>query len=149
MNDQQFNNNPYPPSPGFQPMPEADVEPRQSKLGVASFILGLVSIVGVIAAIIIMVTALVDFFGEFPDQSAYYDFDSPDEFLAAIILPVLLMLFFIAVSIVGLILGIVGVCTKYTRKAFSIIGIVLNSLLSVGFLILFIMSALSQAVAGG
>lgn len=148
MNDQQFNNNPYPPSPGFQPMPEADVEPRQSKLGVASFILGLVSIIGFIASIIILFVTAIDIFGEFPDPAAYDEIES-GKFLAGVILPVLLMFFFIAVSIVGLILGIVGVCTKYTRKAFSIIGIVLNGLLSVGFLIMFIMGALSQAVAGG
>lgn len=149
MNDQQFNKDSYSPSPSFNPVPEADIIQKQSKLGIASFILGLVSIIGFIISIIILFTNAVDLSGEFPTQESLMAIEDPGAVIGPILIPMLLMFFFVGASFVGLILGIVGACMKNTRKAFSIIGIVLNALLSVGFIMLFIISAISQVVAGG
>lgn len=149
MSDQQFNKDSYPPSPSFNPVPEVEIIPKQSKLGITSFILGIVSIIGFIISIIILFKNAVDISGEYPTQEDLLAIENSSAVVSAIIFPALVMLFFVGTSIIGLILGIVGVCMKHTRKAFSIIGIILNALLSVGFIILFILSAISRFNATG
>ncbi|CAH1200437.1 hypothetical protein PAECIP111893_01378 [Paenibacillus plantiphilus] len=148
MSDQQFNKDSYPPSPSFNPVPETEIIAKQSKLGIASFILGIVSIIGFIISIIILYVNMVDIIGEFPTEESVMAIEDPEVIVESMIFPVLFMLFFVVASIVGLILGITGACMKHTRKAFSIIGIVLNALLFVGFLMSLILGTFSQVVDG-
>ncbi|QYR20437.1 hypothetical protein KZ483_21870 [Paenibacillus sp. sptzw28] len=135
------------PEPGFTTEPFAGQEPPrpQSKLGIASFIIGLVSIIGFIICIIIATSSIMNYIdGNGKTIQNIEEISSNIPLLAA----GLLMLVCVGLSFVGLILGIVGACMKNTRKAFSIIGIVLNSLLTVGFIGLFIFGIIMQTAAG-
>ncbi|WP_308638645.1 hypothetical protein [Paenibacillus silvisoli] len=131
------------PHNGFTPIPDAsDAEPRktQSKLGIASFIIGLISIIGFIAAIILAASFIMDqdFTGGNIQQEIEANMDNIEDY-APIIDAGFIILCSVGASIVGLILGIVGACAKHKRKAFSIIGIVLNAMLPVGFIGLFLL----------
>lgn len=122
----------------------------QSKLGIASFIVGLVSLIAIIVAIILATTFIMD----------YISFDGNTNTVASIedqvndlddIMPLavagLLLMASIGCSVVGLVLGIVGACSKDKRKVFPIIGIVLNALLPVGFVMLFLIGILLGGTA--
>jgi hypothetical protein len=134
------------PEPEFTTAPSTDQEPPrpQSKLGIASFIIGLVSIIGFIVCIIIATSSIMNYI-----ESNGKTIRNIEEISSNIPLLAagLLMIVCVGLSFVGLILGIVGACMKNTRKAFSIIGIVLNSLLTVGFVALFIFGIIMQAAA--
>lgn len=129
---------------GNAPFSSYDEKPRktQSKLGIASFIIGLISIVIFIIGIIVVTTFIMD--QNFSDgnsiQREIEDSITNNNFseYAPLVIGALLMLASAGVSVVGLILGIVGACSRNKRKVFSILGIVLNALLPVGFIGLFL-----------
>ncbi|MBW7477811.1 hypothetical protein K0T92_24170 [Paenibacillus oenotherae] len=148
MSEHDYNRESYPPAPNFNPVPEMDIVKKQSKLGIASFILGLVSIIGFIVCIVLLSIVSVDYAAELSNNGTF-DPETAESMVSnpSFILPILLMFVFIGTSFVGLILGIVGACMKNTRKAFSIIGIVLNALLSLGFILLFFLGLLAQFAA--
>lgn len=134
-------NDPYAPPPG-QRWPH-------SKLGVASFIIGISTliiniIVGVIA-VIMMVTAV-----ENSDISFnLLDEQSIEAGLAAILggLLVLVLIWglLILANCTGLVLGIVGCCVKQRRKVFAIIGVVLNAFPAAFILFFFIIGIFSDS----
>lgn len=141
-NDTYYNpNDPYAPLPG-QRWPH-------SKLGVASFIIGISTlivniIVGVIA-VIMMVAAV-----ENSDISFnLLDEQSIEAGLAAILggLLVLVLIWglLILANCTGLVLGIVGCCIKQRRKVFAIIGIVLNAFPAAFILFFFIIGIFSDS----
>ncbi|CAJ1315975.1 hypothetical protein [Paenibacillus nuruki] len=141
-NDNYYNpNDPYAPLPG-QRWPH-------SKLGVASFIIGISTlivniIVGVIA-VIMMVAAV-----ENSDISFnLLDEQSIEAGLAAILggLLVLVLIWglLILANCTGLVLGIVGCCIKQRRKVFAIIGIVLNAFPAAFILFFFIIGIFSDS----
>ncbi|MBP3962165.1 hypothetical protein [Paenibacillus lignilyticus] len=131
------------PRDGFTPIPAAYEEqpPKtQSKLGIASFIIGLISIIGFIIAIILATSFIMNHnFADSNTLQQEIEANMADlETYAPIIGAGLLIIGSMGASIVGLILGIVGACAKNKRKAFSIIGIIINGLLPVGFIGLFL-----------
>ncbi|SEO21649.1 hypothetical protein [Paenibacillus sp. OV219] len=111
----------------------------QSKLGIASFILGLISIIGFIVAILVITSFIMNH--NFPDINTFKNrIEAQEEDLAEyapVIMGGLMVILSGIVGIVGLILGIVGVASKNKRKAFSILGIILNAILPVGLIGLF------------
>lgn len=117
----------------------------QSKLGIASFIVGLVSLVVIIVAIIIATTFIMDYIsfnGNTNTVASIEDQVNDLNDIMPLAIAGLLLLFSVGSSVVGLILGIVGACSKDKRKVFSVIGIVLNALLPVGFVTLFLIGIL-------
>jgi len=123
----------HPSSGAFHPINEHDQDPyhnrKQSGLGIASFIIGLLCIIGIIALSMTTVVSLTDAIqpdGTLPDTE---ELASSSE----VIIAGILMLFTILISLVGLVLGIVSLFMKNRRKVFGIIGVVLNGLLVVGF----------------
>lgn len=129
--------NPAPPAfadePGSQPVK------TQSKLGIASFILGLISIIGFIVAIAVITSFIMNH--NFPDINTFRQRIEANEQDLAEFAPVvvggLLVILSGIVGLVGLILGIVGVASRNKRKAFSILGIILNGIIPVAFIGLF------------
>jgi hypothetical protein len=129
---------------GYAPLSTYEKEPRitQSKLGIASFIIGLISIIIFIAGIIVVTTFIMNqnfnvgnnIQREIEDSINNNDFSG----YAPLVIGAIMMLGSALVSIIGLILGIVGACSRNKRKVFSILGIVLNALLPVGFIGLFL-----------
>lgn len=119
-----------------------------SKLGVASFIIGISTliinvIVGVIA-VIMMVAAV-----EHSDISFnLLDEQGIESALASVLggLLVLLLIWglLILANCTGLVLGIVGCCVKQRRKVFAIIGIVLNAFPAAFLLFFFIIGIFSE-----
>jgi hypothetical protein len=134
---------PYPP-PVFGEEPAA-APARQSGLGIASFVIGLVSIVVMIVGFVAIVAALGDYIS--PDGTIDPNAIDPMELGASMMVGVLAVLGSLAISFVGLILGIIGIVAKNRRKVFGIIGVVLNALLLVGFLGLFVLGLLMGAAA--
>ncbi|MFS0727254.1 hypothetical protein [Paenibacillus sp. 1P07SE] len=119
------------PSGPFQPLPEHEQgEPyrKQSGLGIASFVIGLLAIIAIIVLSMTTVLSLADTIQ--PDGTI------PEEVIASnseAMLAGILLFFSILVSLVGLVLGIVSLFMKNRRKVFGIIGVVLNGLIVFGF----------------
>lgn len=131
---------PIAPADPFAP-PEAPAPTKQSGLGIASFIIGVASIAGVIASII-MITSFImnDLVGNGNTIEI-----SADDLSIELMLGGLLMLGSLLLALLGLILGIVGACMRNRRKAFAIVGIVLNGLLVVIVGVLFLIGLLKGA----
>ncbi|WP_020615987.1 hypothetical protein [Paenibacillus daejeonensis] len=126
------------PSGPFQPYSEHDQgEPyptKQSGLGIASFVIGLLSILGIIGVVVLSMTAAYSIFESLPTDGSVPD---PETIAQAsgsgVMLLGILLLFTVLLSVVGLILGIIGLFIKNRRKVFGIIGVVLNGVIVFGF----------------
>ncbi|QHT60089.1 hypothetical protein GXP70_09135 [Paenibacillus lycopersici] len=146
MNDQETPMRDEPPSElGFDPVPAPGPEPRKriSRLGIASFVLGLVGLIVFIIAIIVSTSFIMNHIpldGNSAEIRARLEAEFKDtgDFMP-LIAAFLMMLASFGCCVVGLLLGIIGASSKYTRKAFPVIGIVLNALLPVGFVCLFLL----------
>lgn len=152
-NPEQPYDNPYASSPSYPFSPEREDGPmKQSGLGIASFILALVTLLLVVGSII-SATVFVShvsgdaqgFLNELENIEAENSIPSD---LASIMIAGLCIIASIGVAIIGLILGIVGAVQKNRRKVFAIIGIVLNGLIvlgTVGLVIIGLVSAAAQS----
>jgi hypothetical protein len=117
---------------------------KQSGLGIASFIIGLLCIAGLIISMLTMVSSLTDFItadGAALDQK---QLETRIMENSTLILSVLLFLGSLGIGLVGLILGIIGCSLSNRRKVFAIIGTVLNGLVIVGFVGLLLFGAAMQ-----
>lgn len=148
MSDQEPNEM----KPPFRPITQPDAPLRHSGLGIASFVMGLVGILGfiVVSAVVVSLisssidlTRLVDANGN-PTMTE-------EEVIAALtpILPYVIMypLIFV-IHFVGLILGIVGLARAGYKKVFAIIGTVLNGL-ALLVTVLFLMISIAAGISGG
>ena len=142
MGEQETKTSEY-PQYTFSTTPDSvEGSKNHSKLGIASFIIGLASVIIFVVAIIAMISIIMTH-NEFDSNSFTYDVNEistmlPTKNIIQVTLAGLAMLFSFVCCIVGLILGIVGVCTKGKYKSFPIIGIIVNALLPVGFISLFL-----------
>jgi hypothetical protein len=133
------------PQYDFSPVSDSDGEPHktQSKLGIASFIIGLASLIVIIVAIFVSTSFIMDHI-TLDGNSDTLRSDLENQLNDAkdvmpIIIAGLMMLVSFGSSVVGLILGIVGACSQGKKKTFSVIGIILNALLPVGLVCLFVL----------
>lgn len=143
---------PFPPSHEEQP-------PKHSGFGIASFVIGLVAILLVIIGIIVAAVSISDLAGdeqalnELSDLlgtngggstsdlgNELLDSDQFGGLIMSIAVAGFLMIGAVGLSILGAVFGIVGIVAKNRRKAFGIIGLVLNGLIAVGSIGLFIIS---------
>lgn len=143
-------NDPYTTKPVFsneQAVPEGPK--KHSGLGIASFIIGLLSVVLLIIAIVSG--------SSFADQIANTDISIADpsdtaafqasiealgeEVLVSLIIAIFCIIGAGLLSLVGLILAIIGAFSSKRRKLFSLIGIVLNILVFIGGIGLFVAGA--------
>lgn len=119
---------------------------KHAGLGIASFILALAALLGVVLSLVLSVSFATQFTNADPTEIERA-LSEGDAELATIMGVGLLIIGSIGLSFIGLILGIIGVFIKNRKKVFSIIGIVLNGLLVVGSLFLVIIGvALGSAV---
>ncbi|MCM3631180.1 hypothetical protein M3194_28095 [Paenibacillus glycanilyticus] len=152
-NPEQPYDNPYAsrPSNPFSPLNE-NGPMKQSGLGIASFILALVTVLLVVGAIISVTVFVSEVSGDAQGflneiESMEEEGTFPSEFVSVMIAG-LAMIASIGIAIIGLILGIVGAVQKNRRKVFAIIGIVLNGLIvlgTVGLVIIGLLSAAAQS----
>lgn len=111
----------FPPPVSSQPLvpPPPPIAVKHSGLGIASFIMGILVIIGVCIT-----------FGVAGGSANVSTMDtSYDSLMTGI---GLLACGTIAVALVGLVLGIIAVVQKNTKKVFGIIGLVLNALVFLG-----------------
>ncbi|HEV7300615.1 MAG TPA: hypothetical protein VGN72_14720 [Tepidisphaeraceae bacterium] len=107
----------------------APVNRPHSKFGIASFIIGLVSIVAMIALFVIAAVIAMNADGEIDETS-------PEAIAIG------LGLFGgIALALVGLIFSIVGLVNANAAKVFSVLGLIFNGLIILGVIGLMVLGA--------
>ncbi|GAS80665.1 hypothetical protein [Paenibacillus amylolyticus] len=127
-NTDQYNNNmvePYPPDHERQPMAPL----KHSGPGIASFIIGLVAVVGYILIFFIAAMALNDSIEVLTPLQAEELALHPAVILASLSILVCLIL-----NLAGGILGIIGLILKNRKKVFAIIGTLLNGIIILAFI---------------
>src|SRR5690606_2229099 len=119
----------FPPQ-GFTPVPpaneQADAPLKHSGPGIASFVLGIVTIILIIVGFVVILAGVVNYMNpegglnssEF--MSSMEDLDSMD---VAMLSGSFMILGGLALSLIGTILGIISVALKNRRKAFGIVGL--------------------------
>ncbi|MFF2480647.1 hypothetical protein [Paenibacillus sp. NPDC058071] len=123
-------------APQFGANPDAPARPvplKHSGVGIASFVLAIISVLLGIAGIILSIS----FAGQVANDPGFMDSmtqsngEVPEGFLA-LASAGLTMIIGIGCSFIGLILGIVSVASRNRRKVFGIIGLILNGLIVLG-----------------
>ncbi|CAM2973118.1 hypothetical protein PASE110613_10160 [Paenibacillus sediminis] len=112
-----------------------------SGLGIASFVLSLVGILGSIVCSVIVGVLVAD---HISGNSLDMDMGATDGQLMSIGFTAIGFLFFILLNVIGLVLGIIGLAMKNRKKVFAIVGTVLNSLVILGIALLVMISAALQ-----
>lgn len=107
---------------------------KQSGLGIASFVLSLVCLIGYIGTIIGAVGLIVNIAGDLQSMSSL----ESSSHLGVLVTVGFLILVFFLVNLVGLILGIVGLAMKHRKKGFSIAGTTINAVLMFGIISLYL-----------
>ncbi|XID93530.1 hypothetical protein ACF3MZ_03055 [Paenibacillaceae bacterium WGS1546] len=134
-NDERFANR-----DGFSPVPNGPAPYKHSGLGIASFVLSIVSIVSFVVLTIVFVSLMLQSI----DPSQLADANGTplltEEELVERMQPYLgymvLYPFLLLLVIVGLILGIVALARPGTKKIFAILGTVFNGLPLLFFVLL-------------
>lgn len=125
----------------FTPVSDHPGQPvplKHSGLGISSFVLAIVSIFALIIGIILIVAASADFVNMSPAEIESEMMAGAGEEFATILGAGLLMMLSVGISIIGLILGIIGLVIKNRKKIFGILGVVLNGLMVLGIVFLMI-----------
>lgn len=152
----------YPPTDNFDNQPQEQPPLKHSGLGIASFVISLVSllliVIGIIMATVFVaqISADEDFIASLEEMSNSFlndpesynsDFNVSDELASSfvvIIIAVIMMFGSVAISFIGLILGIIGVASRQRRKTFGIIGLILNGIIVLGAFGLFFMGIIAN-----
>ncbi|MFC4776332.1 hypothetical protein ACFO9Q_06050 [Paenibacillus sp. GCM10023252] len=124
---------------------------KASGLGIASFVISLIAIVTIIIGIVLLTQGIMN--STFVTNPELLDSMNQDELLnelgPSVIIGALLPFGSIAIAFVGLILGIIGAASKKHSKALAIVGIVLNSLIVLGFIGLIVIALASLGGGAG
>lgn len=156
-NRQEYN--PYASQPAASGVPtEAKVNPdqrmKQSGLGIASFIISIVSVVFLIVGFIFAFVLAAQITSEIGSgipitdantQALIESMMEDSNSMVQIMLMIACLFGSVGVAFVGLILGIIGACSNKRRKTFAVIGIVLNGLVVLGTVGLFIIGIVMGA----
>ncbi|WP_336760767.1 hypothetical protein [Paenibacillus sp. USHLN196] len=119
----QYNNNiyePYPPDYERQPLAPL----KHSGPGIASFVIGLLAILGYLLIFFIATMAVNESIGVLTPLQAEELALHPAVILASLAILVCLIL-----NLVGSILGIIGLVLKNRKKVFAMIGTILNGIM--------------------
>jgi hypothetical protein len=148
---------PYSTAPRFSDDNSNETGPlKQSKLGIASFIIALVALLLIIITFVLATSNSAQFIEFVEEVNARNGVVTPEDIetlggdiLGVLVLIMICMFGSIGVALVGAILAFIGIFAKNRRKAFAIIGLVLNGLLIVGAIALFIIGIAMGATSGG
>ncbi|MCI3925186.1 hypothetical protein MO973_33745 [Paenibacillus sp. TRM 82003] len=122
---------------------------KHSRIGIASFILAVVSIVGIIGSVVAASTMATSLAVD-PAAVAPGELPEIDEGALGGLLAVAgLMFLFLLSALVGGVLGIVGLFQKERLKLFSILGLTFNALLVFAFLLIFLAATLLGDILPG
>lgn len=123
--------------------PEVNSAPlKHSGPGIASFVIGLVSILLAIVGF----GATLAGMAEYTTEGGVIAMPGPDEVAGNIPLVIgsLLILLGLLLSVVGVVLGIVGCVIRHRRRVFAILGLVFNAILLAGTSTLFVIGLIVQ-----
>ncbi|HZG58483.1 hypothetical protein [Paenibacillus sp.] len=101
---------------------------KHSKIGIASFILAIVSVIGLIGSAAVA-GSMAARLAEDPALTSAIESGAMPEGVGGILAATGLMFFFIVTALVGAVLGLVGLFQKDRLKLFSILGLVFNAVL--------------------
>lgn len=140
MDDQRQFSDTRPP---FSPVDDQEQGPmKQSGIGIASFILGVVGIAALIALtawVVGVIANEIDFSGIFDENGNQL---MTEEELTEKVMPLLgyLLLYplIIVIDLIGLILGIIGLARSGYKKTFAALGTAFNGLVMLGVFVLLI-----------
>jgi len=125
------------------PVQEHQAPLKHSGPGIASFILGLLSILAAIVAFVAVFAGIADYItadGTFAPPESNEELVS----IPAIAIGVLLFFLGILLSVVGVVLGIIGCVLPNRRRVFAILGLVFSSLVSAGIILMIVIGLLLQ-----
>lgn len=111
---------------------------KHSGLGIASFVLAIISILAFLLSIIMIFAAASNVAHLSPTEIESELMAGGGEEFAAVLGGGLLIMLAIGISIIGLILGIIGLVIKNRKKIFGILGVVLNGLIVLGIVFLMV-----------
>ena len=123
-------------------------EDRHSRLGIASFVIAILSILGIVLFFVIAISVASSAIGPDPQN---FDPSSigPDSPLATTFFFLsLLLLGSILITVVGLGLGIAGLIQRRRRKLFAALGTALNGLIVLGVVSLIVLGLALGGAAG-
>lgn len=123
--------------------PEVNAAPlKHSGPGIASFIIGLISILLAIVGFAVTLVGLA----EYSTEGGVIVMPGPDEVAGNIPLVIGSMIFILSLllSVVGVVLGIVGCVIRNRRRVFAILGLVFNAILLAGTSALFVIGLIVQ-----
>jgi len=121
---------------------------KHSRLGIASFIMAVISIAGIILAIFLLVSAI----GSQLDPAAIQAGELPtlpEGLMKSVITATGLFFLFIILSLIGAVLGVAGLFQKDRLKLFAILGLVFNGLLVFLIVAIVFISALAGPTLPG
>ncbi len=124
------------------------MERKHSKIGIASFILAVVSVVGMIGSAIGASVAAAGF----ANDPALLSGVAPDELppgMGGLLAMIGLMFLFILTALVGAVLGLVGLFQKDRAKLFSILGLVFNGLVVLFVMVILVIGMLAAPALPG
>ncbi|WP_337098962.1 hypothetical protein [Paenibacillus sp. YIM B09110] len=148
---------PYSTPPRFSDDNSNETGPlKQSKLGIASFIIALVAVLLIILTFVLATTNSAEFMEFAEEVNSSNGVVTPEDvealggdILGVIVMIMICMFGSMGVALVGVILAFIGIFAKNRRKAFAIIGLVLNGLLIVGAIGLVIVGFAIGATSSG
>ncbi|MFF2888399.1 hypothetical protein [Paenibacillus sp. NPDC057967] len=118
---------------GGPPYGQGPIVKKHSGLGISSFVLALVALLTFILAIILIASSLPEFMNMTSQEELQQRImDSNGEGFEGLVFGSLVIFLAIGIAFIGLVLGIIGACMRNRKKVFSIIGIVLNGLITFG-----------------
>lgn len=148
MDEQRHNHEQIANAPAFSGIDDSESTPiRHSGLGVASFILSIVSFlafIGITIGFLFLIANRIDLSGivEGNDQLTLTEEELADK-IGPFLGYLFLYIFIVLLNLVGLILGLVGLAKPGFKKVFSVLGTVLNGLALLS-MVVFVLVALAQ-----
>ncbi|WP_405156058.1 hypothetical protein [Paenibacillus sp. FSL K6-0108] len=118
----------------FTPYPSAQEDPFVGRLkhsgpGIASFVIGLVSIIGYMLTLVIATMAINSSIGALVTPIQVEEI----ALHPAVVLASLAVLVCLILNLAGLILGVIGLILKNRKKVFAIIGTILSGVMILAF----------------
>lgn len=146
-----FVEQPPPPYYGAPPVSEPGGKLKHGGLGIASFILAIISILAIVIGFIVIFSSILNMSEAdilMLQDPAYIESmilsaETMPSFIVSVVVGGLLMIASALIAFIGFVLGCISLFIKQRRKVFGIIGTVLNGLLCFGGLIFFLLSFVS------
>lgn len=138
-----------PTMPQYNQPPHTPAAMKHSGVGIASFVIAIVSIISAILSIVLVFTGVLNMVTDNNlDIDTFADPDAVNNMLlsgelgsgmSSLIFGSLLLFFSLGISFVGGILGLIAAFQKNRKKVFGILGLIFNGLVCVGFIFMLVL----------